>query len=195
VNDETALTLRPAESASARPVGRALMAPDTPTRAHSSAGIEAAIREFVDQEYGRVVMVVGQATGQFDAAEDAVQDALLKVLADGHRPDRLGAWVTVVAINHLRARRRRAAAEASALDRMDRKPPTDAAGVVTDRVAVLEALDALSNGQRTAVLLHYYLDSTVADIAAALGVTEGTVKTQLHRGRQALAVALGEMEP
>ena len=168
---------------------------DTPRPpAPTSGGIEETIRDFVHDEYGRVVMVVGQATGQHDAAEDAVQDALLKVLADGHRPDRLGAWVTVVAINGLRARHRRAAAEARAVDRIDRSQPADAANAATDRVAVLEALGALSEGQRTAVLLHYYLDSPVADIAAALGVTEGTVKTQLHRGRQALAAALGEVE-
>ena len=83
-------------------------------------------------------------------------------------------------------------------------PPAGNAGVVAPAAAVVARAAsvpadhryvALSDGQRTAVLLHYYLDSPVADIADALGVTEGTVKTQLHRGRQALAAALGEVEP
>jgi RNA polymerase sigma-70 factor (ECF subfamily) len=168
--------------------------PGSPSEAEMSPDIEAVIRRFVETEYGRVVSAVGRATRRPDAAEDAVQEALLKVVADGHRPDRLAAWVTVVAINDLRAHHRRADAETRAVRRLGQPPPHDPASIVADRVAVLDALDGLAEGQRTAVLLHYYLDAKVADIAAALGVSEGTVKTQLHRGRQALAAALGEEE-
>jgi RNA polymerase sigma-70 factor (ECF subfamily) len=75
---------------------------------------------------------------------------------------------------------------------MDRPAPVDPASSTADRVSVLAAVGALPDGQRTAVLLHYYLDSSVADIAAAMGVSEGTVKTHLHRGRASLATALGE---
>jgi RNA polymerase sigma factor (sigma-70 family) len=154
--------------------------------------VAAAIRSFVSSEYPRVVAVVGHATGDPNAAEDAVQDALLKVLADGHRPDRLGAWVTVVAMNGVRGSQRRSKAERRATDRMGTPAPADPASRTADRVSVLAAVDALPEGQRTAVLLHYYLDSSVVDIAAAMGVSEGTVKTHLHRGRAALAEALGE---
>jgi RNA polymerase sigma-70 factor (ECF subfamily) len=160
----------------------------------SPVDVEAAIREFVGSEYPRVVAAVGHATGQPDVAEDAVQDALIKVLEDGHRPRRLAAWVTVVAINILRARHRRSRAEERATRRMEHAPADDAASGVPERVAVLEAVDRLPDGQRVAVLLHYYLDAAVADIATALGVSEGTVKTQLHRGRRALAAVLGEEE-
>ena len=160
----------------------------------SPVDVEAAIREFVASEYPRVVAAVGHATGQADAAEDAVQDALIKVLADGHRPRRLAAWVTVVAINVLHARHRRSRAEERATRRMEQAPADDAASGVPERVAVLEAVNRLPEGQRVAVLLHYYLDAAVADIATALGVSEGTVKTQLHRGRRALAAVLGEEE-
>ena len=154
--------------------------------------VAATIRSFVRSEYPRVVAVVGHATGDPDAAEDAVQDALLKVLRDGHRPERLGAWVTVVAMNGVRGRQRRSKAERRATDRMDMPAPVDPASSTADRVSVLAAVGALPDGQRTAVLLHYYLDSSVADIAAAMGVSEGTVKTHLHRGRASLATALGE---
>lgn len=160
----------------------------------SPVDVEAAIREFVTSEYSRVVAAVGHATGQSDAAEDAVQDALIKVLADGHRPRRLAAWVTVVAINILRARHRRSRAEERATRRMAQAPASDAASGVPERVAVLEAVDRLPDGQRVAVLLHYYLDAAVADIATALGVSEGTVKTQLYRGRRALGAVLGGEE-
>jgi RNA polymerase sigma-70 factor, ECF subfamily len=182
-----------------RPTHRGVMTPHATTgrRVGSltmavGAKVADAIRSFVDTEYPRVVATVGAATGQPDAAEDAVQEALLKVLAEGHRPDRIAAWVTVVAINEVRGRQRRAGAEKRATDRMDHSSAADPAGGVADRVTVLEAIGALPEGQRIAVLLHYYLDSSVADIAAALGVAEGTVKTHLHRGRAALAEALGE---
>jgi RNA polymerase sigma factor (sigma-70 family) len=150
------------------------------------------IRSFVDGEYPRVVAAVGFATGQPEAAEDAVQEALLKVLSDGHRPDRLGAWVTVVAINGVRGTQRRAKAERRAAERLPAPGTSDSTATTADRVTILGAVDALPAGQRTAVLLHYYLDSSVADIAAAMGVSEGTVKTHLHRGRAALAEALGD---
>jgi RNA polymerase sigma-70 factor (ECF subfamily) len=39
--------------------------------------------------------------------------------------------------------------------------------------------------------MHYYLDNSVLDIADGLGISEGTVKTQLHRARQALSALLG----
>jgi RNA polymerase sigma-70 factor (ECF subfamily) len=52
----------------------------------------------------------------------------------------------------------------------------------------------LPERQREIVLLHYYLDASVADTAAAMGISEGTVKTQLHRARAKLADALGLAE-
>jgi RNA polymerase sigma-70 factor (ECF subfamily) len=40
------------------------------------------------------------------------------------------------------------------------------------------------------IALRYVADASVAEIAQTLGLAEGTVKAQLHRGRQALAVRL-----
>ena len=41
-------------------------------------------------------------------------------------------------------------------------------------------------------MLRYYLGFDIAEIGVALGVSEGTVKTTLHRARHAMAAALGE---
>lgn len=54
------------------------------------------------------------------------------------------------------------------------------------------ALAALPRRQREATVLRYYLGLDVAEVATALGVTEGTAKTTLFRARQALAIALGD---
>ena len=52
------------------------------------------------------------------------------------------------------------------------------------------ALRALPDRQRVAVALHYLADLSVADVAAAMGISEGAVKTHLHRARSQLAVSL-----
>jgi len=63
-----------------------------------------------------------------------------------------------------------------------------------DRVDAMRALASLPRRQRQVTVLHYYLDLGVAEMAATLGVHEGTVKTSLHRARRALAATLGERD-
>lgn len=57
---------------------------------------------------------------------------------------------------------------------------------------VIAALAALPRRQREVAVLHYYLDLSVADVARSLQVSEGTVKTCLHRARASLRVRLTE---
>ena len=55
---------------------------------------------------------------------------------------------------------------------------------------VWRAVRALPRRQAQVIALRYVADASVAEIAQTLGLAEGTVKAQLHRGRQALAVRL-----
>ena len=151
-----------------------------------------AVRSFVHDEYGKVVGAVSMAVGSRHLAEDAVQDALVKVLRDDHRPDRMAAWVTVVAINEARQVLRRRSAESRAIDRTVLPPPTDPFHEVELGGALREEISALPERQRDVVLLHYFLDMSVVETARALGIDEGTVKTHLHRARSALAEVIGE---
>ncbi len=153
--------------------------------------VEKIVRAFVASDYPRVVAAVAAATRSGDGAEDAVQDALIKALHTDPLPKNLRAWVTVVAINRRRDLQRRASAEHRAVSRLDAPTPIDPTAGVAEHAAVRDAVDALPERQRQIVLMHYYLDASVADIASALGVTPGTVKTQLHRGRAALADHVG----
>ncbi len=147
------------------------------------------LRGFVANDYGKVVAAVAMATGGADSAEDAVQEALLKVLRDGHRPDRLAAWVTVVAANEVRRRQRRKRTEQRAITKMT-PPAPESEDRIAEATDVRAAVAALPERQREVVLLHYYLDTSVVDVASAMGISEGTVKTQLHRARATLATAL-----
>lgn len=154
------------------------------------------IRVFVDRSYGKVVAAVALATGDASAAEDGVQNALLKVLRDGHEPDSLAAWVTVVATNEVRQAQRRRTIE-TRVTQGSIEPPRDPIEGIAVATDVRSAISQLPERQREIVLLHYYLDASVAATAAAMEISEGTVKTQLHRARAKLAVALGltEEEP
>ena len=142
------------------------------------------------RDYGKVVAAVAAATGEPDAADDGVQSALLEVIRGGHEPDRLAAWVTVVAINEVRQTQRRRRTE-ERVTRHSAAPPTDPIDRLARATDVRAAVDELPERQRAIVLMFYYLDAPVADIAEAMGISDGTVKTQLHRARGTLAKRLG----
>lgn len=156
---------------------------------------------FVADDYASVVAAVGLITGDRASAEDSVQDVLVQLLT---RPPaepivRPAAWVTVAAANRSRSALRRKGAESRALTRLGGRaesanPLGADPSLSLDARGVLDAIGALPDQQRQVCVMHYYLDESVAGIAEALGVTDGTVKTQLHRARRSLAVALGETD-
>jgi RNA polymerase sigma-70 factor (sigma-E family) len=61
-----------------------------------------------------------------------------------------------------------------------------------ERATVLDALAQLAPRQRAVVVLRYYEDLSVAQVAAALGVTEGTVKSQTSAAIDRLRTLLGD---
>ena len=161
------------------------------------AGIDdfrTSIDDFVTNDYGKVVATVALASGNRDLAEDGVQNALVKALATNKQPTSLAAWVTVVATNEVRQMNRRKAIE----HRVVASGPMTEAETPADRAGSIDlenAIESLPNRQREIALLFYYLDTSVTDIAKAMNITEGTVKTQLHRAREALAEQLGTTTP
>ena len=147
---------------------------------------------FVATEYPKVVGAVAMIAGNRDDAADAVQDALVGFIANPPAREirNLAAWITVVAANRARDRHRSRASEARALGRIG---VTDVAAdpvVDTLDLDVQVALRALPLQQREVCVLHYLLDLSVQQVAEGLGVTEGTVKTQLFRARKAMAKQL-----
>jgi RNA polymerase sigma-70 factor (ECF subfamily) len=132
--------------------------------------------------------------GSRAAAEDAVQEALARAWERSERGEHiesLKAWVTTVAVNLLRSGFRRLRAERRARARAGRadKPQLTAS---EDLIDIRKALMALPRRQREATVLRYYLDMDVTEVAGAMGVSEGTAKTTLHRARRAMARELRE---
>jgi RNA polymerase sigma factor (sigma-70 family) len=64
--------------------------------------------------------------------------------------------------------------------------------VLVESLALADALATLPRPQREAIVLHHLLDLPVDEVARQTGTAPGTVKSRLARGRQALALALGE---
>jgi RNA polymerase sigma-70 factor (ECF subfamily) len=157
---------------------------------------EIAIREFLHTGYPRLVAGVALACGSRPAAEDAVQEALLRAWERSEKGDEirsLNAWVTTVSLNLARSGLRRVMAERRARTRLGGRNVVPAA-MSGDRVDVERALAALPRRQREVVVLRYYLQMATREVAEALGVHEGTVKSTLSRARSALAGALGETD-
>jgi RNA polymerase sigma-70 factor (ECF subfamily) len=157
---------------------------------------EVAIREFLHSSYPRMVAAVTLVSGSRPAAEDAVQEALVRAWERSEKGAdiySLDAWVATVALNLARSGVRRLMAERKARSRMRTViatgDPLDA-----ERVDVERALARLPRRQREAVVSRYYLGMDTGQVAELLKVSAGTVKSTLFRARAALAAALGEKE-
>ncbi len=160
---------------------------------------EGAIRAFVIEDYARIVTGLSVMCGSRAAAEDAVQEALAKAWERSERGEQieeLAGWVTVVARNILRSWFRRVRAERRAREALAQQGGTgETTGMAHDHVDVVRALRALTKTQRETTVLYYYLGMKVGEIGRTLGVSEGTVKSTLHRARQILGPALGINDP
>ena len=103
--------------------------------------------------------------------------------------DRPAGWVYRVAVNQARNRGRRRRTE------RDRRPPPVAPVPGADTMAdpaVAAAVALLPLDQRAVVVLRFYLDWSTEEVATALGIAEGTVKSRLHRALRRLETSLRE---
>jgi RNA polymerase sigma-70 factor (ECF subfamily) len=149
--------------------------------------------ELFRREYPTVVGITRWFTRDDGRAEEVAQDAFVRLLEKWSRVrtyERPEAWVRLVAVRlALKGRRRRdrgRALEASLplADVVDRHADTD----------LERAVRALPPQQRAAVVLHYFADLPVDDVAEAIGCRPATAKVHLHRARQSLAAALHDDE-
>ncbi|HSV38430.1 MAG TPA: SigE family RNA polymerase sigma factor [Nocardioidaceae bacterium] len=152
-------------------------------------------REIFGVSYRRLVVQLYGVTGDAAEAEDLVQEAFVRAAADGMRfiaLDNHEAWLRTVAINIYRSRWRKLRNFSRIRERLA-SPPTDLPAL-EERLDVIEALRLLPDHQREVVALYYLADLDVAEVARTLGIAEGTVKSRLSRGRDALAITLTEKE-
>jgi RNA polymerase sigma-70 factor (ECF subfamily) len=139
------------------------------------------------------VNAVALASGSYPAAEDAVQEALVRAWIRSERGgsiESLPAWVASVALNLTRSGWRRSAAERRASRRVRAPGESVAAPPNEDQVEVARALAALPRREREVAVLRYLLGFDTKETATMLSIGEGTVKSSLARARTNLADAL-----
>jgi DNA-directed RNA polymerase specialized sigma24 family protein len=140
----------------------------------------------------RLLGVLCAVSADPDAAAEATDEAFARAL---FRWDRVRAmaspegWTYRVALNLLRRRKRRAAMEVRLRRREGVVDAPCPAGEVWDEVR------RLPERQRTAIVLRYVGDLPEAEIAAAMGVTRGTVASTLADARRRLATTLTTQPP
>jgi RNA polymerase sigma-70 factor (ECF subfamily) len=154
--------------------------------------------EAVARTHGRFLYNVAyRLTGNDDDAYDLVQEALLRVRKglETYQPGSMEAWlsriVTNVFLDEVRRRRRRPV-EALPEDPERLLPSSPGADEATESLPddVQAALRRLPEDFRTAVVLCDVVGLSYEEIADALSVPVGTVRSRIHRGRRLLRVAL-----
>jgi RNA polymerase sigma-70 factor (ECF subfamily) len=131
-------------------------------------------------------------------ADDAAQDAIQQAFGALHRFDvtrPFGPWLKRIAINraidHLRKERRVDLLDEEALHGWTLG---EAAEEDVRLWAVADAVAALGPAKRAVVVLHYWLDLPLEEIAGVLGLPVGTIASRLSRALGDLRVTLGEEE-
>ncbi|GIH09678.1 hypothetical protein Rhe02_77450 [Rhizocola hellebori] len=142
--------------------------------------------------YGETVAMAYGFTADLAESQDIAQEAFSrawqrwKVISHYEQPV---SWVRRVATNLAHSRWRKLKLASAYLMRQRAEDLPD---LSPDHVDLVVALRTLPPVQRKAVVLHYLVDLPVGQIAEELGVSDGTVKSWLHRGRHALAAELGD---
>jgi RNA polymerase sigma-70 factor (ECF subfamily) len=169
--------------------------------ARARSGDTAAYGELVRSHQRAACGLAALVGGRADDAEDVAQEAFVKAFAALGR-FRLGSafrpWVLAIVANEARNRRRSAGRRQRHELRLALLPPGEggpspeaAALAGEQRAALVAAVETLPRRQREVVSCRYLLDLSEAETAAVLGVSAGTVKSQLSRALAHLREELG----
>lgn len=158
------------------------------------AAVEALVREHHADIYRLALSILGDPA----EADDAAQESLLRAWdsLDAYRGDAaISTWLYAITVNVCRARlkkRRRGLLLQQRLKRLfqagvERQPHPEEQAIRQDRDERLwQAVQGLREKHRLPVLLHYYHDLPVAEIARVLEIPEGTVLSRLYWARKKL---------
>ena len=160
--------------------------------------LEQIVRERMDSVYRLSLAIAGEPADAADAAQETFL-AAWRQLGRLRETERFDAWLTRIAVNAarmtIRGRRRRRVREIPA-DELVRA--ADEIGDPTDRTdradveLLAAALGRLPVDQRALLALHYFEDRPLAEIAEALRIPVGTVKSRLFAARRSLELVLRE---
>lgn len=158
--------------------------------------LDAAIASVFREEAGRIVASLARATGDFDVAEEAVQDALVAALRTwpgGGIPERPGAWLQTTARRKAIDRLRRVTVEAKAVAKLreERQMTVATSGDRDERLELIFTCchPALSREAQLALTLRAVGGLTTPEIAKAFLTTEATVAQRIVRAKRKIVDA------
>ena len=179
------------------PLQRLAEGPDRATAALGTADLHDDVVHAYRDHHLSLLRFASLVAPEDGMAEDLVQEAFIR-LYKAQKPleDRakLPAYLRTTIVNLARGRRRRMALARRRTD----DPVTDAApaelGALRrqEQERVVQALRDLPERQRSCLVLRHYEDRSESEIAAILGISVGSVRTHVHRGKAALQRTLGE---
>jgi len=157
------------------------------------------VEQYGDLMYGTALMM----TRDRMLAEDIVQDALIlawKSIRKFEPGTNLKAWLMTILVNRVKSiMRRRRPTEISSTEYYEEPYSSfnslDAVITAEDADRIRSALSELPFEPRQAVVLRFYAEMSVPEIARTLGWKEGTVKSRLHRALRQLQGILEPLNP
>jgi len=168
------------------------------------SGDRAAFAALVERHERRVYNLALRMTGREEDARDAAQDAFLTVLrklSSFRGEAAFTTWLHRVTMNAcydlLRKRQRAPLLDRGDddLPRVEPPPAPDHSDLSDLSIDVQRALMRVPEDFRAVMILHDVHDLPQEEVAAIVGIPVGTVKSRLHRGRVALAKAMGGSPP
>lgn len=167
----------------------------------SAPGGVSSVRALHATYAGPLLAFALRSVGDRQAAEEIVQDTLVRAWRSAHRFDpskgSLDTWLFTICRNLVIDHHRRRSARPRIVATLDGAPEPATDHEELDRALeswqVARGLAALSDAHRRVIVETYYRGASVAEAAARLGIPEGTVKSRLYYGLRNLRLALEEM--
>jgi RNA polymerase sigma-70 factor (sigma-E family) len=168
-----------------------------PTTERTEWSADLAVIELYSMHYPALVRLAAMLVRDTPTAEEVVQDAFIAMHDAWDRlrdTEKALAYMRQAVVNRSRSVLRHRLVVEKNLQKPPPDMPSAEAGALTllERSAVVAALRDLPGRQREAIVLRYYADLSEAEIAAAMHISRGAVKSHTSRGMAALRAALEE---
>lgn len=148
----------------------------------------------VDASFDRCHEIARRILGESHLAQDATQQAMISIWRDLPKlreADRFEAWSYRITVNACYAEAKRARRSLPAIQPADDGPAiTDEYGTVIDRDQLDRAFSRQKLEHRAVLVLRYYLDMPVEEVATTLDIPLGTAKSRIHHALKSMRAAL-----
>ena len=166
----------------------------------SQKGDQDSFQALMERHRATLIKTSYLTTRDREIAQDVVQETLVQIWRSlpSYKPQgSFRAWLLKILVNQARRQYRRKRVPTVRLDAASEMPsssgnPDDAAQQQEQHEQVREALELLTNDHREVLILRYFSELTVPEIAQALSCREGTVKSRLSRAQSRLKQILSE---